>query len=90
MYAVRGADRGLTVASLSVHLAAIQAAHRVWKRWSGYHRRSLVETAMSRFKRLGERLAAHDPAHQIAEVQIRCAILNTYNHLGMPNTVAIT
>jgi hypothetical protein len=62
---------------------------RVWKRWSGYHRRSLAETAISRLKRLGERLAAHDPARQVAEVQIRCAILNTYNRLGMPDTVAL-
>ncbi len=59
------------------------------RRWSGYHRRSLAETAMSRIKRLGERLAAHDPARQVAEVQIRCAILNTYNRLGMPNSVAV-
>jgi hypothetical protein len=62
---------------------------RLWKRWSGYHRRSLAETAMSRLKRLGERLWARDPARQVAEVQIRCAILNTYNRLGMPDTVAI-
>jgi hypothetical protein len=52
---------------------------RLWKRWSGYHRRSLAETAMSRLKRLGERLSARDPARQVAEVQIRCAILNTFN-----------
>jgi hypothetical protein len=38
---------------------------------------------VSRLKRLGERLAAHDPARQVAEVQVRCAILNTYNRLGM-------
>jgi hypothetical protein len=62
---------------------------RLWKRWSGYHRRSLAETAISRLKRLGERLAAHDPARQVAEVQVRCAIINTYNRLGMPDTVAI-
>ena len=63
---------------------------QLWKRWSGYHRRSLAETAMSRLKRLGERLAARDPARQVAEVQIRCAILNTFNALGMPETVART
>ena len=63
---------------------------RLWKRWSGYHRRSLAETAMSRLKRLGERLTARDPACQVAEVQIRCAILNTFNRLGMPDTVALT
>jgi hypothetical protein len=61
---------------------------RLWKCWSGYHRRSLAETAMSRLKRLGERLSARDPARQVAEVQIRCAILNTFNALGMPDTVA--
>jgi hypothetical protein len=49
----------------------------------------LAETAISRLKRLGERLAAHDAARQIAEVQIRCAILNTYNRLGTPGTVAV-
>ena len=27
----------------------------IWKKWSGYHRRSLVETKMNCFKRLGER-----------------------------------
>ena len=62
---------------------------RLWKRWSGYHRRSLVETAMSRIKRLGERLLARDPDRQVAEIQIRCAILNTFNRLGMPDTVAL-
>jgi hypothetical protein len=69
--------------------AARHLGRRLWKRWSGYHRRSLAETAISRFKRLGERLAAYDPARQVAEVQVRCAILNTYNRLGMPDTVAI-
>ena len=58
-----------------------------WKKDAGYHRRSLAETAMSRLKRLGERLAARDPARQVAEVQIRCAILNTFNALGMPDTI---
>ncbi|MBP0446522.1 hypothetical protein J8J14_17240 [Roseomonas sp. SSH11] len=60
---------------------------RLWKRWSGYHRRSLAEEAMSRLKRLGERLSAREPAYQVAEVQIRCAILNTFTVLGMPDTV---
>jgi hypothetical protein len=31
---------------------------KLWKGWSGYHRRSLAKTAMSRLKRLGERLSA--------------------------------
>ncbi len=70
-------------------LCAIQyLGRRLWKQWSGFHRRSLAETAMSRLKRLGERLSACDPARQFAEVQICCAILNTFNALGMPDTVA--
>ena len=44
---------------------------------------------MSRLKRLGERLPARDPARQVAEVQIRRAILNTFNSLGMPKTGAL-
>jgi len=60
----------------------------LWKTWSGYHRRSLVETTMLRFKLLGERLAARQPERQAAEVHVRCAILNTFNRLGMPVTVA--
>ncbi|RYI35880.1 MAG: IS5 family transposase [Acetobacteraceae bacterium] len=63
---------------------------RFWKRWSGDHRRSLSETVMSRLKRLGERLSARDPVRQVAEVQIRCAILNTFNAFGMPDIVACT
>jgi hypothetical protein len=43
---------------------------------------------MSCLKRLGERLAARDPARQVAEVQIRCAILNIFNALGMLDTAA--
>ena len=31
---------------------------RIWKKWTGYHRRSLVETKMRCFKLLGERLIA--------------------------------
>jgi hypothetical protein len=30
----------------------------IWKKWSGYHRRSLVETKMHCFKLLGSRVAA--------------------------------
>ena len=60
---------------------------RLWKRWSGYHQRSLAETAMSRLKRLGERLSARDPARQVAEVQIRGVLLNTFNALGRTDTV---
>jgi DDE family transposase len=61
---------------------------RPWKRWSGHRRRSLAEAAMSRLERPGERLAARDPDGQVAEVQLRRAILDIYNRLGMPIAVA--
>jgi hypothetical protein len=78
-------------ASRNKTLRAIRhLGRRLWKRWSGYHRRSLVETAMSRLKHPGERLLARDPDRQVAEVQVRCAFLNTFNCLGMPDTVALT
>src|SRR5471032_3272794 len=45
---------------------------RIWKKWSGYHRRSLVETKMRCFKLLGERVMARDFDRQVAELQARC------------------
>lgn len=43
---------------------------------------------MGRFKLLGDRLAARLPERQTAEAHVRCAILNTFNRLGMPVIVA--
>jgi len=61
----------------------------IWKKWSGYHRRSLVETKMGCFKRLGERVMARDFARQVAELQVRAAILNRFTALGTPVTVRV-
>ncbi|WP_081933788.1 IS5 family transposase [Massilia sp. 9096] len=61
----------------------------IWKKWSGYHRRSLVETKMRCFKLLGERVMARDFDRQVAELQVRAAILNRFTHLGTPMTVAM-
>ncbi|STB63925.1 IS5 family transposase [Chromobacterium violaceum] len=61
----------------------------IWKRWSGYHRRSLVETKMGCFKRLGERVTARRFDSQVAELQVRAAILNRFSMLGRPCTVAV-
>jgi len=62
---------------------------RIWKKWSGYHRRSLVETKMRCFKLLGERVMARDFDRQVAELQVRAAILNRFTRLGTPTTVAM-
>ena len=61
----------------------------LWKRWSGYHRRSLVETKMNCFKRLGEKVMARTFERQVAELNIRASILNRFTELGTPQTVAV-
>ena len=72
-------------------LAATRRLGRnIWKKWSAYHRRSLVETKMRCFKLLGERVMARDFDRQVAELQVRAAILNRFTRLGTPTTVAVT
>jgi hypothetical protein len=61
----------------------------IWKKWSGYHRRSLVETKMRSFKLLGERIMARDFDRQVAELQVRAAVLNRFTRLGTPITVTM-
>jgi Transposase DDE domain len=58
----------------------------LWRRWSGYHRRSRVETKMHCVKRLGQRLMARDFDRQVAEFQVRVAVLNGLTALGIPVT----
>lgn len=61
-----------------------------WKEESGYHRRSLAETAMYRQKAiLGAELSAREFQGQTREVFIRCAILNRMTVLGMPDSYAV-
>ncbi len=72
-------------------LAAIQgfggddAGRRLWKMFSGYYERSLVETAMFRVKRMfGGRLKARSIGSQKTEAICKCMIINKMNKLGMP------
>ena len=58
----------------------------IWKRWTGYHRRSLAEAKMRCLKLLGERVMSRDFDRQVAELQIRAAILNRFTALGTPLT----
>ena len=61
-----------------------------WKRESGYHRRSLVETAFSRTQRLfGQGLRSKRIAPQRTEAAVRCRALNIMTALGMPETVRV-
>ena len=61
----------------------------IWRRWSGYHRRSRVESKMNCIKLLGQSLMARDFDRQVAELQVRIAVLNGYTALGVPVTVAV-
>jgi len=58
----------------------------LWRRWSGYHRRSRVESKMNCIKLLGQSLMARDFDRQVAEIQVRIAVLNRYTALGIPVT----
>lgn len=61
-----------------------------WKELKGYHRRSLVECQMSRYKRIiGGRLKSRNPKNQATESRISCNILNRMASLGMPDTIRV-
>jgi hypothetical protein len=61
----------------------------LWRKWSGYHRRSRAETKMHCMKLLGQRLMAREPDRQVAELQIRVAVMNGFTALGIPVTKAV-
>jgi hypothetical protein len=71
-------------------LATRLLGRSIWKSWSGYHRRSLVETKMRCIKLLGERIMSRDFNRQVAELQIRAALLNRFTQLGTPVTIIKT
>jgi len=61
-----------------------------WKKASGHHRRSLVETHMFRLKTiLGSSLRGRLLANQKTEAKIMANILNKMAHLGMPKSEKI-
>lgn len=81
---------GPGVAARNETLRAMKRLGRaIWKKWSGYHRRSLVETKMHCFKLLGQRLAARTFDRQITELKVRAAILNRFSQIGAPNTMRV-
>lgn len=61
-----------------------------WKRKSGYHKRSLVETAFFRLKTLfSDRLRSRRTDNQVTEAMLRCVAMNRMTRLGMPKSYAI-
>src|SRR3954468_20917678 len=64
-----------------------QIGRSAWKEESGYHERSLAETAMFRIKSIfGDGVASRSPAQQATEAGIRCRALNIMTHQGMPKS----
>lgn len=58
---------------------------RLWKKFSDYHERSLVETAMFRVKKMfGGELKARLTGSQKTEAICKCLAINKMNKLGMP------
>jgi hypothetical protein len=61
-----------------------------WKRESGYHRRSLAETAIFRLKTLfGPTLRSRNFAQQATELFLRATALNRMTQLGMPDSYPV-
>jgi hypothetical protein len=61
-----------------------------WKKESGYHVRSLSETAMFRLKTIfGDALSARLLETQTTQALVRCAALNRMTHLGMPQSYKV-
>jgi hypothetical protein len=55
--------------------------------WTGYQARRRAEAKKRCLKSLGVRIAARDPDRQTAEIQIRDALINRFNALGIANIV---
>ncbi len=62
-----------------------EEARSLWKKLKGYHRRSLAETGIYRFKTIfGGDLKARDMRRQRAEVYAKALAMNRMTRLGMP------
>jgi len=56
-----------------------------WKIQSGYHKRSIAETNMYRFKQaFGDKVKSKKRKNQIAEINVRIYLLNTFTGYGLP------
>lgn len=61
-----------------------------WKKEIGYHKRSLVETTMYRYKVIfGDKANTRIQENQQTEAKIKCKILNVFTNMGMPKTIRI-
>jgi hypothetical protein len=71
-------------------LGCDEDARKLWKKLKGYHRRSLAETGMYRFKIIfGRDLKSRTIQGQQSEVYIKSKALNIMTRLGMPESLKI-
>lgn len=62
-----------------------------WKVLSDYHRRSLVENTIFRFKTIfGDHVLAREERRQITELKLALSLLNRMFQLGMPESYVVT
>lgn len=58
---------------------------KLWKTFTGYHKRSLVETAFSRYKGIfGSKLSSKTSDNQRVELFLKAYVLNKMTNIGMP------
>lgn len=68
-----------------IGLGGDEEARKTWKKLRGYHIRSLVETAFSRFKGIfGGRLFSKRWDTQAVELLVKAHVLNRMTQMGMP------
>jgi len=81
----------ITTTQRDRHIAMIEKHGRMgWQRRSGYNRRSLVETAIYRYKTIiSRRLQARTLPNQRTEARIGCNVLNRMTYFGMLTSVRI-
>jgi hypothetical protein len=67
-----------------------KVGRKAWKRESNYHRRSLAETTMFRFKTIfGDRLSSRKFNNQAVELFIKCAALNRMIQICKPDSYEV-
>ncbi|HEY8159112.1 MAG TPA: IS5 family transposase [Methylobacter sp.] len=83
-------DDGSTHPRTAIVRSFSEQGEAEWKRISGYHRRSLVETAMFRIKRLfSDQLKNRTFTAQQTEAYLRVGALNKMTGLGMPESYPV-
>ena len=86
-----GKDKNLRSLERNELLKTVKRLGRLlWKKWSGYHRRSLAETKMHCIKLLDDKLTARSFPIHVNEIHAHVAVLNKFTELGRPHTQVVT